>query len=218
MTQQFSDTKAIIFDMDGVLFMSSDCHAEAFRTTLAEVGIADFSYSTVAGMRTDEAFRQTFKNLGRVLTDSMLLTLVQKKRDRAIELLEKSGEIAVGSAELVKYLGSKYMLVLASSASPRTVELFLRKCGYANAFQFYLSGSDIQHAKPKPDIYELAVKKLNVSPKECVVIEDSLNGVQAAVAAGVPVIALAEPEKKMEFLRGGAAMVVSNLGGIKGVL
>lgn len=211
MLKNFSDARAIIFDMDGVLFLSSDCHAKAFAETLLDAGIEGFSYSSIAGMRTDDAFRKIFSELGRVFHDGELENLVNRKRTKAIHLLNTAGEVAPKSPEVIAYLASKYQLALASSASTATVQLFLSRSGYTNAFEFVIDGSSVTHAKPAPDIYTLASEKLGLSPRQCVVVEDSLQGVTAGHAAGMPVIAISSSSTPEVFYHAGATHVIQHL-------
>lgn len=185
--------------MDGVLFLSSDCHGRAFEETLANDGIKDFSYASVAGMRTDEAFEKIFAENGRALDASHLKELVDAKRRNALDLLAEEGKVAPGSAKLLLELKKRYRLALASSASPQTVELFLRKSGYADLFEFCLNGSAVVKSKPDPEIYLLAAQKLGLGPKQCAVVEDAVSGVQAAMNANIPVVALVEAGREKEF-------------------
>lgn len=211
MLGDFPDVKALIFDMDGVLFLSSDCHEEAFREIFTDCGIKDFLYASIAGMRTDDAFRKIFIENGKMLDNSQLQVLVEEKRKKALALLAEKGEIMAGSSDLVAYLREKYRLALASSASPRTVELFLRKSGYTDAFEFCLDGSTVLKSKPEPDIYQLALEKLRLEPEQCVVIEDSVSGVQAALKAKIPVIALVGKTPPEEFMELQPNKIVSRL-------
>ena len=69
----------------------------------------------------------------------------------------------------------------------------------------------VEQAKPAPDIYALAVKKLGLTPEDCVVIEDAGSGIQAAQAAGIAVIAIAPKNRQEEFVRFNPAMVLSTV-------
>ena len=64
-----------------------------------------------------------------------------------------------------------------------------------NSFEVYLDGASVERAKPAPDIYLLALRRLYLEPDQCVVIEDSINGMRAAMTAGIPVIAFVENEE-----------------------
>ncbi len=211
MLANLPELKAIIFDMDGVLFLSSDCHAKAFEETLAEIGVTGFSYPRVAGMRTDEAFRKLLTEENQSPTDELIQTLVAKKQHRARASLASQGKTADYSDELLELLRHRYRLALASSASRPTVEIYLQKCRYPDAFEFCLDGTCVSQAKPSPEIYLLTLEKLGLKAHECVVIEDAANGVEAAVRAGIATIAVAGEEDPDIFLQSGASVVVSGL-------
>mgnify|MGYP000672158620 CR=1 FL=1 len=213
-----SSIKAVIFDMDGVLFESNNGHQTAFEATIAPHGLKDFVYSEVAGMRTDEALRQVFAKARRPLSDRLLGRLVSEKRHRALEILARDGQVMEGSNELIAKLRPRYRLALASSASTATIGLFLDKSTYGDAFEFCLDGASVVNAKPNPEIYQLAVSKLGLKPSQCLVIEDAVSGVVAAVAAGAPVIGLARTVDDADLLQSGALAVVSELGGIEPLL
>jgi beta-phosphoglucomutase len=212
MTPDFADVKAIIFDMDGVLFMSVGAHEKAFQETLATVGINDFSYADIAGMRTDAALRKIFSQSGRDLDEQELEKLRNDKTERARKALARYGKVVEESFSLIPKLRQKYRLAVASSASPHNVELFMTKCGYRDAFEFYLDGSVVQEAKPSPEIYLLAIEKLGLVPEDCLVIEDAYNGVRAGVNAGIPVIGVEGTEIRDKLLEAGAVHVTANLG------
>lgn len=184
--------QAVIFDMDGVLFLSNGCHERAWRETLESIGIIDFSYAAIAGMRTDDALAKVILQNDKQKENYDIEALTAKKRQLALRFLETESQVAPESAALIAYLRKKYRLALASSASPKTVALFLKKSGYADAFEVVLDGSSVKHSKPAPDIYQLALSRLALEGKHCIVVEDSGNGIRAAQAAGIPVIALSQ--------------------------
>lgn len=206
-----SGVKAVIFDMDGVLFLTSECHAKAYTETLKTVGITDFDYSTVAGMRTDEGMLKVFLDRGRPVSPELVARLAEEKSQRSRIALAEEAKVAEASVALIAHLRSRYQLALASSGSPRSVALFLAKCGYKDAFAVCLDGESVTNAKPAPDIYLLATERLGLLPEECVVIEDALSGVRAARAAGIPAMAVVGEQAAEPFLEAGANVVVSGL-------
>lgn len=189
MTPDLSKVKGIIFDMDGVLFSSGDCHEEAFRQTFESAGIKNFSYKEIAGMRTDEAIKKVFVDCGRTLRESEVEALVASKQKKVRELLAEKGSIMDGCVSVINALQGKYRILLASSASRGTIDIFFRKSGLKSSFEVSLDGASVDRAKPAPDIYLLALRILHLEPDQCVVIEDSINGMRAAMVAGIPVIA-----------------------------
>lgn len=207
----FNEIKAVIFDMDGVLFLSTDCHERAYAEAMDSVGIHSFSYPAIAGMRTDEAIEKILTENGYEATEKTVNTLVAKKRKKALALLEHEGRIREGSRELIQRLTKRYRLVLASSASSQTVALFLKKTGFGEKFELILDGSMVKNAKPAPDIYQLAIQKLNLKPMQCVVVEDAVSGIQAALGAQARVVAIAGTESREKLLSAGASHVVDQL-------
>lgn len=218
MSKKLEGIRAVIFDMDGVLFLSDECHAQAYTETLREVGIRSFAYPAVAGMRTDEAMQQILIANGIDPDPSLVDRLVSTKRKKAATLLEQNASIDHEGKELVLSLRSHYRLALASSASRATVDFFLARSGYGDAFEFSLDGSSVSRAKPHPDIYRLAMDKLGLDPSACLVIEDSTSGIQAALAAGAQVIAINRGKSQDIQNQPGTVMMVRGLAAIRNFL
>lgn len=213
-----TNIKAVIFDMDGVLFYSSDCHEEAWRDAFQSVGITDFVYASIAGMRTDEAAKKILQEQGCEATEVELEKLINRKREKALALLKARGKVSEGSKKLVQTLSSWYRLVLASSASPATVEFFLTASGYAEVFEHVLTGASVQTAKPSPEIYLMALDRLNLPPQSAIVIEDAVSGIEAAKGAGIPVIAITGTETRSRLETTGAEGIVDRLEEIMAIL
>jgi beta-phosphoglucomutase len=174
----------VVFDMDGVLLDSTACHSQAFREILTPLGMVDFSYSRFAGWRTPDVFRTVFSETGLRISEEKIAECSTKKSARSRELLEAMGHLFRESAPLVLKLSADYALALASSGSRRSVETFLEKSGLRTAFQTVVTGDDVTHAKPNPEIFMRAIAGLHLAPACCVVVEDAEAGIQAACAAG----------------------------------
>ena len=107
-------------------------------------------------------------------------------REQMILDIMKKEEISPvrGIPELLKSIKSKGMTTaVASSSGYELINMVLEKLGIAQYFDCITSGIDVKHGKPAPDVFLLAAERINKSPEECVVVEDSENGVNAAVAA-----------------------------------
>lgn len=208
--------QAIIFDMDGVLFDSSQGHTEAFQQVLSPRGIQDFRYESVAGMRTDEAFRHIYAERDLVLHEEDLVELIAAKRHHAAQVLSVHGKLFPGAEELLALLKPRYRLALASSASPAAVTLFLDKIP-DHPFEFALNGDSVNNAKPNPAIYTLACEQLGLLPRQCLVIEDAENGVRSAQAAGIPVIAIVDKARARVFRERGATATVTDIHELHGL-
>lgn len=203
--------RAVIFDMDGVLFSSGRSHEQAFAETLEEAGFGPYSYADVAGMRTDEALKKLYEERGRILSEEGLAHLVARKQGKARALLAAAGSLMNGADELLNDLAKEYRLALASSASKPTVDIFLSKLSRPEVFEFCLDGSTVKRAKPAPDIYTEATRRLALEPNQCLVIEDAVSGVLAARAAGIRTIAVTGTDTSEKLLTAGAERIVASL-------
>ena len=95
-----------------------------------------------------------------------------------------------GAPEAVQRLADVFPLGLASSANRPLIDLALARAGIAELFTVTVSSEEVGRGKPAPDVYIDAARRLNVEPKRCAAIEDSANGIKAAHAAGMRVVAV----------------------------
>src|SRR5579884_1473882 len=204
--------EAIIFDLDGVLIDSAPCHAAAFERVLAPFGVTDFVYSDYAGWRTPEVIEDVFRKRGIPFTPELIAETAQRKSAVAYQEIDRTNPVVEGAVEMLRELANRLALGLASSGSRPTVELFLRKNGCAALFRSVLTGGDVQHAKPDPEIYAKSFKALHVEPANAAVVEDAVAGVRAARAAGAGAIIGFEGTSAASDLRAaGATRIIERL-------
>ncbi len=181
--------RAVIFDCDGVLVDSEVLAHEVEIAVLAELGLHyDAHEFTVRFMgRSDKVFYEMLdadgrERLGRSIVDEIKGPMSTRYK-QAIEqrLTEVPGALsAVRALRLPK--------AVASSSTERGLGVKLRKVGHWDHFAPHVySAEHVAHAKPAPDLFLLAAKSLGVAPAQCLVIEDSVNGVTAGIAAGMRV-------------------------------
>lgn len=183
--------KTVIFDMDGVIVDSEPLHIQHLYQFLVDLGV-----------QSPQSFKKSLKGVSAQDTWKMLIeefglkndirNLITQSRASYISYLEALPELPSipGAVDLIKYCHTEgYILALASSAAPKRIEMFLNKLEIKKYFATIVSGDDVQHSKPAPDIFLLAAKNLGANPKDCIVIEDAENGVRAAKAAGMKCIA-----------------------------
>lgn len=188
--------KAVIFDMDGVLVDSEPVHFKSNQITLKKYAGVDLDYeyykqfigSTVAAMW--QIMQKDFH-----VTDYSWEDLMKKNDEILAEMLRKEGYPEVpGAAELVRKLHEQgYLLAIASSSRLEKINYNVTNLGIKDCFQALVSGMDLKRPKPAPDIFLKAAEKLGVKPEECLVIEDSQNGVKAALAAGMACLGYINP-------------------------
>ena len=181
--------KAVIFDMDGVLVDSQPLHFTGDRLLLKYCGVEVTEDDMVkyAGSSNPNRFKK--------FTEIYHLKNTVKEMDHVREnimekLVDESDLKAIsGIPSLLKDLKDHHFLIaLASSSSYGFIHSILDKTGIKDYFDYILSGEDLVNSKPAPDIFLKAAKELGCDPKTCVVVEDSNNGVKAAVAANMKCI------------------------------
>jgi beta-phosphoglucomutase len=181
------EPQAVIFDMDGVLIDSEPIHYEIENMLFAKLGIfvpeevhqsylgtaADFMYSDLKSrfrlsetikelLELDEAFRCDYFNR---------LTII-RLNEGVLNLLNE-----------IKLAGLK--LAVATSSSSEIVKILMNKCEITSFFDAIVTTSEAGKSKPEPDVYLLAAQKISVAPENCIVFEDSPNGLCAAKSAGM---------------------------------
>lgn len=183
--------KAIIFDLDGVIVDTEPLNKQCARQFLIDLGVKDPPPLNVnlQGLNT-KAYWTAIK-AGYKLPQPVE-ELAARWRPTYLSFLENLDQIPVipGIPELIDYLlKAKYRLAIASSANPVRVKLILEKVQLHHPFSVIVDGDSYKHSKPAPDCFLLAASRLGVTPDECIVIEDSTNGVEAAKAAHIRCIA-----------------------------
>ncbi len=193
-------TAAVIFDMDGLLFDTERLYIEQSRISEKEFGleIPEEVHWQAIGKTLGDAQKVYAERYGRAfrVEDFMHLT-----KDLVYRYIEKNGlPIKPGALELLKELKERDFCIILASSSPRwMIEKNLNLSGMVDFFHFIVSGEDVQRGKPAPDIFLHAAALAGAAPAECVVLEDSNNGIRAAFAAGmrpimVPDIKPPEPD------------------------
>jgi HAD superfamily hydrolase (TIGR01509 family) len=184
---------AVVFDMDGVLIDSEPLHYAVLTDLLAGAGV-QFSRAE------NEEFLGT-------TTEQTLATLIarhhlpntyahyaQQYDAGVLRILAKPHAPQPGVAALIARIrGLDLRVGLASSSRRGWIDATLRSLNLSDAFDAIVSGDDVAHGKPDPEIYLLAATRLGVAPERCVAIEDAPNGVTSARAAGMQVIGVRTP-------------------------
>ncbi len=191
-----SAKRHFLFDLDGTLVDSSGAHESAYRAALAGHSAelaSTFRYETTKGKRTVEVFR------------------APARLDRLVAAKQAAYRAAVERGEIAPFEGASRLLdrlreagrssFLVTGASRRSTDEVLRRCGLAAAFVGTVTADDVAEGKPRPDCFQLAVRRWELAPEACLVIEDAEAGVAAARGAGlhVAVVNAAELEGDLTF-------------------
>jgi HAD superfamily hydrolase (TIGR01509 family) len=186
------DPAAIVFDLDGVLVDSEQIWDQVRRRIVADRGGRWRAEATRAmqGMSTPEWSAYLAGTLGAAGTAEELATaVVAAMADRyraAVPLLP-------GAVAAVVALARRWPLAVASSSPPDLIRVVLAAAGVADRFRAAVSSEEVPRGKPAPDVYLAAAGRLGAEPARCVAIEDSANGLRAAAAAGMTVVAVPNP-------------------------
>ncbi|MCB1128458.1 MAG: HAD family phosphatase [Verrucomicrobiae bacterium] len=182
---------AVIFDLDGVIVDSEPRHERAFMQVFEEMGFGEgrhgMDFSAYVG-RSDRALWEDF--MAKHRPPQPIEELIAWKQNRVVALLREERPIYPGLRELVKELGTHFRLAVASGSVHAVIEAVLELAGLREAFEVVASVQDVRRSKPAPDVFLDAAARLQVEPRRCCVIEDSLAGIRAGRDAGMTVIAV----------------------------
>jgi mannitol-1-/sugar-/sorbitol-6-/2-deoxyglucose-6-phosphatase len=204
--------KAVIFDMDGVLIDSEPLWRIAMMKGFNDIGIefTEDDCRKTTGMRFREVVEHWFNHHN--ITRSTPTQLNDNVINNLIELIGRDGKAMEGATELLEFLRNrKFPLGLATSSNHILIEAVLTKTQTALYFNEITSAEFLQHGKPHPEVFLKCAENLKMDPKNCLVIEDSVNGVLAGKAAGMTVIAVPDPEHRNDKRFEVADHILSNL-------
>ena len=186
--------EAVVFDMDGVLIDSEPVWERVRRRFVADHGgrWADDTQDRLMGMSTAEWSAYLASDLGVTgLTPRQVaervITAMAGEYSRHLPLLP-------GAIGAVRALAARWPLAVASSSPRSLIETVLAAADLGSAFAALVSSEEVPRGKPAPDVYLAAADRLSAAPTACAGVEDSSNGLRAAVAAGLTVIAIPRPE------------------------
>ncbi|SDG93677.1 beta-phosphoglucomutase [Flavobacterium omnivorum] len=189
------NTKAFIFDLDGVIVDTAKYHYLAWQKIAAELNI-EFTHE----------HNELLKGVSRVRSLDIILELgkvtasqedkdrwlVQKNEDYLSYLVDMdASEILPGVFEILKFLKENNQPIALGSAS-KNARPILEKTGLLSYFDAVVDGNDVTNAKPDPEVFLMAAKLLNIKPEDSIVFEDSVAGVQAANIGNMTSIGIGE--------------------------
>jgi HAD superfamily hydrolase (TIGR01509 family) len=199
--------KAIIFDMDGVIVDSEPLHKESFLQIWKELG-----YGNNHGIHFPYFYGTSERTVWKAFIDKHqpkmhIDELISLRKQRLIKLLRDKKPIFDGVLPLIRHLASYCPIGLATGSVHHIIDEILKMDELRQYFKCIVSSEDVSLPKPSPEIFLLASKKLNVEPKYCCVIEDTINGVKAGKAAGMYVVAITNTFSIDQLSKSGADLV-----------
>ncbi|MFB6180943.1 MAG: HAD family hydrolase [Candidatus Nanohalobium sp.] len=182
--------EAFIFDMDGVIVDSEDYWEDSAEDLIKELGAPeDFDFSDLTGMAIDDIYEEIVPQLDEEITSEEFSQAFDKQAE---QLYREKVELRPSLRKALETLRLSDVDVGLCSSSPKSwIKIVLNRFELEKFFDAVISSEDIPvKSKPDPDIYEYAAERLDTAPEQCIVVEDSENGVEAAERAGMNCIAI----------------------------
>jgi HAD superfamily hydrolase (TIGR01509 family) len=184
-----SKIEAVVFDLDGVLVDSDHIWHEVREGLARERGgrWTDHSEADMMGMSSTEWSTYLHDVVDLAATPAELNAEVVR---RMLARYDDELPLIPGAGEAVRRLGESFRLAVASSSNRELIDGVLDAAGLADNFEATVSSEEVPRGKPAPDVFLEAARRLDIDPTRCAAIEDSANGIGAAHAAGMRVVAV----------------------------
>ncbi|MDO8527574.1 MAG: HAD family phosphatase [Deltaproteobacteria bacterium] len=191
------NTKALIFDFDGVLVDLEPLHMKAWQFVLAPLNLnfSDKEYEEYyLGLNDRDIVMRRFQHAKRSLTQTEAEELICEKEEKTHAIFAKEIPLVEGAEDFVKKVFKKYPLSIVTGALKSEVHLVLKRLGWQDYFPIVISANDVKRGKPDPEGFLKAYEELKkikewnpeLKKEECLIFEDSQYGIQAAKNAGIP--------------------------------
>jgi beta-phosphoglucomutase len=202
--------RAIFFDFNGIIADDEPIHLKMFQKVLADEGIGlseEKYYQVYIGMDDRDCFESVLRERGRETTPQKILELVARKARYYEAYIRDHLLFFPGVLSFIRKAASKYPLAVVSGALRQEIDFILQRGGIRQAFQIIVSAEDVLRGKPDPEGYLRALEEINrgrsggetFSASECLVIEDTLAGIEAARGAGMKCLAIANSYQVSEL-------------------
>lgn len=188
-TDPVSSLEAVVFDMDGVLLDSEEIWDEARHALALERGLdwPESAQRDMMGMSSREWSLYMHERVGLASSPEEISAEVVRRLE---DLYWQHLPLLEGAVQAVERMAKRFRLGLASSSNRPIIELVLELAAVADCFEVTVSSEEVERGKPAPDVYLEALRRLGVAPERAAAIEDSTNGLLAARAAGMFVVAV----------------------------
>jgi beta-phosphoglucomutase len=208
---------ALIFDMDGVLVDSEPLHKRAKEEAFRQFGIVlpESVYDSYKGRPDATMLPEVLSARG---CSAETVAEVARLKHRIFESIKHELRAVDGAADFVRWAAARYRIALATSATTRNREVVLATLNAGDVFRTIVDSSRHTRPKPDPEVFHVAMRDLGVGPGDCWVIEDSVNGLRAAKAAGCYAVAITTTFDRETVLAAGADVVVDSFAELRGML
>ena len=180
---------AVIFDLDGVLVSTDELHYQAWKKLADELGITDFNREDNVrqrGVSRMASLEVVLEKGDKEYSEEEKVEMAERKNDYYKEMLQSLDDSAVlpGAFDTLKMLRDRGILTAVGSAS-KNAPLILEKTGLLPLIDKISCGLDVTKSKPDPEVFLVAASKLELTPENCLVVEDAKAGIDAAKAGGM---------------------------------
>src|SRR5260370_34066047 len=200
---------AAIFDLNGTLIDDMRAHGRAWSAVMRELGVEvppERFEQDLAGMKHAETFEAV---LGRKLPDGEVARLAARKESFYREIYRPELRLVPGARELIERLRARGVSTAIATAAPRANRDFaLDGLGIRPLFDAVVGEEPAPRGQPAPDLYLAAARALGVAPSRCIAFADAVNGVSAAVAAGMRVAAVPNTKPADQLRQAGAEVTI----------
>jgi len=178
-----SNSKGVIFDLDGVIVDTAKFHFLAWRKLANDLGfdITETQNEELKGVSRVKSLEIILGWGGVTLTEDEFMEQMAMKNDNYLSYISgmTKSDILPGVSKIIDFLKENDIPIALGSAS-KNARNILEKVGLYHSFDAIVDGNDVSKAKPNPEVFLIAADQLNVEPENCVVFEDSVAGIQAA--------------------------------------
>jgi beta-phosphoglucomutase len=215
--------KAILFDFNGVIIDDEPIQLRAYQEILKaeEIALTEEDYYGSLGMDDVTLLRATYARVGKELTDAKLNELIERKTAAHRSMIEDELPLFPGVVNFIKAAARHFTLGVVSMARRVEIEHVLKRASLSDVFEAIVSAEDVETCKPDPACYnrgfllldERRLKRghLNISPHECLVIEDAPPGIHSAREAGMKTLGVTNTVKAESLRAAGADVVTHSL-------
>lgn len=181
--------RAVIFDMDGLLVDTEPLHHQSWKSLFKDEFHRPLPpvYINFLGRKEEEVMTQLVHSIN---VQANIKELVKIKHQIYHELIKRGVTFMPGARKLINDLKGRYVLALSTSSTKECANIILKKLQIEDTFNVVVTGDDVTEGKPNPEIYHLIRSILEIASSECLVLEDTENGVNSAKNAGMWCIAV----------------------------
>ncbi|WP_207737618.1 HAD family phosphatase [Clostridium sp. D43t1_170807_H7] len=218
MNLEIDKIKAVIFDMDGVIFDTEMVYLKVWSEVFEKYGykMTKEIYASVLGTGRENVKKVFLSNFG---SDLPIDDMYIEKDENLAKEIEKGVPLKPGVCEILEYLKeNNFKIALATSALSERAFKQLKQANIESFFHDIVCRDEVRETKPNPDIFLKAADKLSIRPEQCIVIEDSSAGIEAAFNAGMLPFHVVDLKKADEKILSSAYKSFNNLNEIRSEL